>query len=325
MTRQKGFPAQISWQNSFIIHLIILILKKVPLPTVKYDGEMQVLTNLLEILSKPFPEPEGNFAIHKIAALFGGFVVGFLYIFQPFGIDIIVEHKFLICMGFGVMTYLGIILVEGIKEGLRAGNPTPATWTFGKWIVYNLAAMLIISLANFLFARLVMFGYIEWALFPHMLYGTFMVGIIPVVVLGGYAVISQEKKYQHIAEGLTHPQISLPSAGMPPEEHTLFDIPISQIKYIQGLQNYVSIGYVDAQNQFNKKTERATLKHILEQVPADTIIRAHRSFLVNPRAIISAAGNAQGLVLHLTDCDHTVPVSRTYVPSFREKWAQLAV
>ena len=97
------------------------------------------------------------------------------------------------------------------------------------------------------------------------------------------------------------------------------DRPISHIRYIESLQNYVTIGYVDETQQFKKQTERATLKGILQTVDKNAIVRTHRSFLVNQQAIVETAGNSQGLLLTLAHVDKKIPVSRSYVSTFRHK------
>jgi DNA-binding LytR/AlgR family response regulator len=178
--------------------------------------------------------------------------------------------------------------------------------------------MLTISLANFLFARILIFGFIQWDLFPHMIYGTFMIGIIPMLVLGGFSLLVQEKKYQKIAASLNkNKQHESQKENL--NQQLLFDIPISQVRYVEALQNYVSIAYLDSDGIFKKSVQRTTLKNILEQGNEDSIIMCHRSYLVNPRLIISISGNAQGLLLTLTDCDKAIPVSRSYVPIFRAR------
>ncbi|MEQ9412912.1 MAG: LytTR family DNA-binding domain-containing protein, partial [Cyclobacteriaceae bacterium] len=191
-------------------------------------------------------------------------------------------------------------------------------WTLGKWVLYNIGVMLTISLANFLFARILFFGFIEWELLPAMMYGTFMIGIIPISVIGGLSLLIQEKKYQGIAADMNQHQVVHADNRME-DERLLFDIPLNRIKYVEALQNYVFIGHVDNEGQFKKITERATIKNILEEVKGSSIIKSHRSFLVNRDAILSISGNAQGLLLQLSDGDKTIPVSRSYIAAFRGK------
>ncbi|MEM6804723.1 MAG: LytTR family DNA-binding domain-containing protein [Bacteroidota bacterium] len=248
---------------------------------------------------------------------FALFVSFFLYIFQPFGISTLESHTFLVCLGFGAMTFIGSALYEFVVGRVLKLKGEQGKWTLGKWILNNIGIMLVISLANFLYARFLFFGDIQWELFPTMLYATFMIGLIPLTALGIFTVLQEEKKYIEIAKDLNRKSPNTPPSDVK-DEHVLFDIPLSKIRYIQGLQNYVTLAYINEEGQFKKKTERATLKHILLELSGTSIIRSHRSFLVNRAAILSISGNAQGLLLTLSETDQKIPVSRTYVPIFRQ-------
>jgi len=279
---------------------------------------MNTFNTIVYILKKPFPEGENRFFYYKYLIVLSLFVAFFLYIFQPFGISTVESNKFLICLGFGSMTFLGASIYELSVGQLLKLISNGVNWTFGKWILNNLGIMLFISLANFLFIRLFHFGSIVWELFPPMLYGTFMVGIIPVVGLGAFILQRQEKKYQGIAEEIN--QKAAPNLGIQNEaDLSIFDIPTFRIKYIEALQNYVKIGYINAAGKLKEQTERATLKAIMEEGKGSPITKCHRSFLVNKEAIISISGNAQGLLLTLSDCEKAIPVSRNYVADFRKQ------
>ncbi len=279
---------------------------------------MEMIEKIVSLLGKPFPEAETKYVYFRDLVLLSVFVTVFLYIFQPFGISTLASKQFLICLGFGAMTFLGAVIFDFIVDQVLSLKGKGAQWTFGQWILNNLGIMFCISLANFLYARLLLFGYIDWSLFPQMMYGTFMVGIMPLVILGGFSLLKEEKKYQRIAAEINQEDV-LPSNDKQLGGLTVFDIPIHQIRYVEALQNYAKIGYVDPEGQLTVKTERSTLKEILAKTSENSIVKCHRSFLVNRDAIIAAAGNAQGLSLTLADCDKLIPVSRTLVPVFRKQ------
>jgi hypothetical protein len=277
---------------------------------------MNFFENILGILRKPFPEEDNRLTYYRNLVFISLFITLFLFIFQPFGISSLESRKFVICLGFGSMTFLGVFVYKSLRDQLHLILGKRGKWTFGKWILNNLGIMFFISLANFLFARLVLFGFIQWDLFPAMIYGTFMIGIIPLTLLGGYALFKQEKKYQTIADEINLEKKTssiIKNIG----SIAVFDIPAHQIKYIEALQNYVKIGYISVEGSLKIKTERCTLKEILEKTEGSAIIKCHRSYLVNKDAITTASGNAQGLLLTLSDCDQIIPVSRTFVPLFR--------
>lgn len=278
---------------------------------------MKPFQSIFKFLQKPFPEIENTWEYLQISLFLSVFVALFLYVFQPFGIDTLQSQKLLVCFGFGAMTFLGAGAYEMGIRLLQILRGQRRNLTFGKWIIDMLGIVVCISLANFLFSRLVLFGNIEWKLFPQMLYGTLMIGIIPITALGAYLLFRQEKKFKHIAEEIS--QVQRTSKGIQPrDQQLLFDIPIYRIRFIEALQNYVKVGYLDGGGHFKVHMERATLKSILRETEGSSLIRAHRSYLVNSSTIESITGNAQGLVLRLAECDRPVPVSRSYVPVFRE-------
>ena len=223
-----------------------------------------------------------------------------------------------ICLGFGVATFVASLFYDWCLRPLFKLLTKEKALTFGRWILHMVATILTISLANFIYARLSFFGYIKWEFFHIMIINTFAIGIFPVVVLGAISLLRQERKYRLIADEINQKEPDIKPESQTTDQ-TIFDIPIHQIRYIEALQNYAKIGYINSTGQLIERTERATLKSILNEVEGSPIVKCHRSFLVNREAIISTSGNAQGLLLTLSDCDKTIPVSRSYVPVFRRK------
>ncbi|NJN42416.1 MAG: LytTR family transcriptional regulator [Flammeovirgaceae bacterium] len=275
---------------------------------------MKYFTRVVQLFRKPFPDEENWNSYFRTLTILTLFITFFLYVFQPFGISTLESDLFLICLGFGSMTFAGAMVYELSVVQLLKLSGLKSNWTFGKWIVNMVGIMILSASSNFIFALPGFFGYIQWELFPDMMYSTFMIGIIPVTVLGAITMMTREKKFQKIAEEINQQKAARDDHTT--TDITLFTIPIRQIRYIEALQNYVKIGHINADG-WNVQTERATLKNILEEVKGSPMVKCHRSFLVNRNAIISTNGNAQGLLLTLSDCEKIIPVARSYVDSFR--------
>ncbi len=279
---------------------------------------MEFLDKIIQLLKKPFPEEENKAIYFRNVVAIGVFITLFLYIFKPFDMSSAQSNLFLMCLGFGGITVVASIFYDWCIRPLFRLISGRKQLTFGKWILNMIGIILTISLANFIYIRLFIFGYIRWEFFPIMVKNTFAIGIFPVVALGVISLLRQEKKYQTIADEINqkeHPN----SRTVPINDQSVFDIPFSRIRYIEALQNYVKIGYINSEGRLAEQTERATLKSILDEVAGSAIVKCHRSFLVNREAIISTAGNAQGLLLTLLDCDKIIPVSRSYVAVFRDE------
>ena len=270
---------------------------------------------LLHLLHKPFPQEESRWEYYRSITVISVFVTFFLYVFEPFDIDEIESGKFVACLGFGLATFGATLLYDLVLRGLKLkGDQT--SFTFGRWILYIIGVMLVISVANFLYVRLMYFGYIRWEFLPHMIRSTFAIGIFPVVAIGALALMRQEKKYQNIAKEINqNPRMR--ESALASRQGSIFDIPIPQIRYVEALQNYVKIAYLNPAGQLVEQTQRATLKGILEEAQGSLLVKCHRSYLVNRESIVSTSGNAQGLLLSLSDCEKRIPVSRSYVPIFR--------
>lgn len=273
---------------------------------------MNFFKRLIVFWQKPFPKPKSWFGLSKHIITISVVMTLFLYIFQPSGIAG-ASDKLLLCLGFGITGALAYLLYELVFKQLAKLKKTPIHWTFGKWLMYSIGVLFFISLANFLFVRYMYFGYMDWNMFPYMIKGVFMFGI-PVLAVMTLILLRDEKKYQAIAEEINQQKNQ---SNLPFDNLTLFDIPVGQIKYIEALQNYVTIGFINSNGQWKTQTERATLKSILEKTGKSTIVKTHRSFLVNRQAITKTEGNSQGLLLTLSDCDKQIPVSRSYVPTFK--------
>ncbi len=277
---------------------------------------MEFLNSIIEILKKPFPEEDNKTIYLRNVAAVSVFVTFFLYIFRPFNMSLIQSGLFWTCLGFGAVTFVASVFYAMCLRPLFGLIMQERELTFGKWILHMIGTILTISLANFVYARLSFFGYIRWEFFPNMIANTFAIGIFPVVVLGAISLLRQEKKYQLISDEINQKEPSI-EADNQTSDQAIFDIPLHQIRYIEALQNYVKISYINSNGHPTERTERATLKGILNEAKDSTIVKCHRSFLVNREAIISTSGNAQGLLLTLSDCDKIVPVSRSYVAVFR--------
>ena len=270
--------------------------------------------SIISVIGRPFPE-ESNKTVILINAIIGLFVVFCLYVFQPFGISELESNIFLTCLGFGIAGFLSAIFYEFAIAPLFGLKYAGNSMNFGKWNLYMLGILIMVSLGNFLYARIIIFGYIEWQFFPAMVYGTLMIGFFPIILLGWFALKRKEKIYQNIALELNVNKVE--NLELSDGQHPIFDIAAHQIRYIQAFQNYVRIGHVNEEGMTKELTERATLKSIVDEVEGSMLVRCHRSYIVNRNAILSTSGNAQGLMLTLSECDKQIPVSRSFVPTFR--------
>jgi len=96
-----------------------------------------------------------------------------------------------------------------------------------------------------------------------------------------------------------------------------FELSSEEIRYAEAMQNYVTVWFYK-DGKLNKEMLRATIASVDEQLSECSVIRCHRSYLVNVDAIENVSGNAQGLRLKLRDIpQEEVPVSRSFIGEIR--------
>ncbi|GAB5552399.1 MAG: LytTR family DNA-binding domain-containing protein [Saprospiraceae bacterium] len=277
---------------------------------------MTWLHKTIQFLNRPFPEDERKVIYYRNLGFIGLFVAFFLYIFQPFGFHNTTSNKLLVALAYGAITLIAGVLYDITLGTLLRKYFIKNRLTLGKWVLNIMGIILMISLANFIFAQLLE-GSLEWHLFPKMIFATIAIGVFPVITLGAISMLRQEKKYQGIAQEINQKSIGRGHLVTNQSVQTIFGVPLNRVQYIEALQNYVRVVYLDEQEQLKEQIARATLKSILEEVAEGAIVRCHRSFLVNQELILSTSGNAQGLLLTLAGSDQEIPVSRSYVAAFR--------
>jgi len=84
----------------------------------------------------------------------------------------------------------------------------------------------------------------------------------------------------------------------------------SDIFYIKAEGNYCLIVFFD-KAIFKKRLIRSKLKEIEQIVEkSNSLIRCHRSYIVNLKKVSDITGNAKGYILHLNKFNFKVPISR---------------
>ncbi|EZH74922.1 hypothetical protein ATO12_09320 [Aquimarina atlantica] len=94
----------------------------------------------------------------------------------------------------------------------------------------------------------------------------------------------------------------------------LFSVEETSIVYVRSEDNYVYIYYVE-EELLKEKMLRNTLTNVEKQL--SSLVKAHRSYLINPDFIILLKGNAQNAKLQLKNVEGYIPVSKTYFTSVK--------
>ncbi|MEM6318686.1 MAG: LytTR family DNA-binding domain-containing protein [Bacteroidota bacterium] len=287
------------------------------------------MKNILKKLNEPFPEQKDFKYELRSMGLIAIFVTLFLYVFEPFGLNFYPgPYLFFICAGFGLVTILFGLLFRFIDIKVLKLQKDVSSWTLGKWIMNTLCLILTISVGNFLYLSLLNYG-LNWDVFDAPFYAflwmivdTFLVGIFPIALSGLIMQLRASKQYQSQAADL---QTNLSKPKNDAQKITLSSqngnqslaVETSTILFVESMQNYVTVHHLTEQ-RLQKTVLRNTISNIEQQLASTSVIRCHRSFLVNTDLVEKVAGNAQGLRLALTNLpETTIPVSRKYIATLR--------
>jgi len=281
-----------------------------------------MLRSLWPFLQQPYPGTADRRAIITGAGWAGLIVFFILFAFRPFGFHTLGDDLWRYCLLFGGITAGVSLLYDGVfflLIGLRKDRPS---WTLGKWLLSTLGLMFFIGTANYIAITELTSRPYQWWLFLSVWQHTMLVGVFPLFIFGALNTIRNLKANQALAATLT-PQLA---ALHPPQVRRLplqaggahFELVVDDLLMAEAQQNYVHL-YLRQGDTVRRELLRTTLSAVETALGDTPIWRSHRSFLVNVEAIDQIDGNAQGLTLHLASPEPLrVPVSRKYIPAFRE-------
>ncbi len=246
----------------------------------------------------------------------------FLLFFQPFNLRNSDFNKQLLTLaGFGGISLLLFALMRLFIPAISPGIFSDKKWNPGKEIFYDFLFVVLNSVAFSFFARYV--GKIPVNFHVEII--IVIIGITSVVVL----VLVNEFHYLKRRLHLLNPQVNNSESTEPPEENIkiefesenkteFFQVLLREIILIKSANNYIEVNYID-DNKLHKKLIRSTLKStetLFAKYP--TLIRCHRSCMVNKRYIQKVTKGSDGLVLKILNYPDEIHVSRQYVLKVKE-------
>ena len=283
------------------------------------------MKTLLSWLSKPYYfNPNLNFKF-RFSFYFGLFVFLFLYIFRPFYLSlfdvIILEYT----IGIGLIAFLGTFFMLYVpplffKEYFNEDN-----WTVGRSLFLVIIGVLFIGTLLWYFGEMYKepFQLRKLSLIEYLTYSLLVTSLPMSLYTFHNERIVSEKRQKRISqirnyrkqqqdqkkETLTT-KIKLYSDNK--KEFISFDI--NNLVYITSQGNYASF-FIKKDNSEDLKEEilRVTLSKIdaaLENYT--TIIRCHKSYIVNTKFMYDIAGNARGYLLKSKLISFEIPVSRKF-------------
>lgn len=243
----------------------------------------------------------------------------FLLLFQPFGVNNYdPTHRiglefFLAALSFGLVGGLTILVYEFwlVRLFFRSSQQTWLT------LLGHIFLELIFLASVFFLYYNVLGEFHDWKLASYFefIWQFLIMGIIPTGVVLLYLEYKNVRRaYDQVQTGSTPDSPSEKLIHLTSGNGKEFISILSDtLLYIEAQGNYVFVYYLE-NGEIKKSLLRTTMKKLERQLQLPSVIRCHRSFIVNTRQVTKVTGNAHQFQLHLSEGTTTIPVSRSYIP-----------
>lgn len=235
----------------------------------------------------------------------------FLVLFQPFGTYNYVNiNKYLLLVPYAIIAFASFFAGDYFITKYFTN------WTWKNEILKTFILLFFCGILNYLYS----IYFINNAGFSlrtliYMIVFTYTLGlpICAIAVLGKYSFLkNNEIETERIETNIESEVERKSTLSIIPDVGENLNIQKNAFLYAQSEGNYSNVFYLN--NEIvEKELLRISLKNLEEQIGDNTIIRCHRSYIVNIQNAIHKKGNAQGFKISMKLTDEKIPVSRKYI------------
>jgi DNA-binding LytR/AlgR family response regulator len=296
------------------------------------------LLGMKRILQQPFPSY--HFSQRQILISIGSGILIFLvfYLAQPFNINKLSEPLQLVySLAYAGVTAVGLLLLTVVFPLVFPSIFEEKEWIVAKEVVFVGMTLLVIAAGNILANHWLEGAAINIESFLKFLMATVLIGIFPItfsvllkqqVLLKRYSEEAQNlNKQLHSQQVFVQPisgdgflQRNILLQGDNQEEQ--LEVDPQNLWQLSTADNYVNILYKDGAI-IKKILLRSPLKKMEDSLKEhSSMIRCHRSHIVNIEKVEKVIATAQGLKLKLQQQDQLVPVGKTYTDSVKARLKQ---
>lgn len=284
---------------------------------------------MFENLNQPY-QFNNNFKhnVRTIVFVSMGFILIVLYI-QPLGINFLKsEHDGYFVLGAGLLTAATLFLNTLILPGMFPKVFNPAKWTIKKEIIWN------VWMFSNLFSLFTLMAWlaktISYTDLPYFRTGA--ISLLPLILFNliSYNLSMKLKLVNMIDSGKSWLKEEINSFQNPPDQESVhlvaenkkqaFAEEVERVLLIHSSGNYVEIYWIDRKLAVRKRLFRQSFTNVEKALlTSDVMLKCHRCWMVNINKVIKLKRSSNGYHLEVDRIEFTVPVSRNWVPFFKEK------
>lgn len=285
-------------------------------------------SKILKFFNSPYPFYENMLQAFKLSLGIGFFIGLFCYLFRPFGLAHATDIELL---GFGLVSFLVcgfymMVLPLLFHKVLRHKN-----WKIYKEILWILLITTSIATANYFYLGYIFdAGYaFNLRIFVFVLTCTAIIAIIPAIAIILYKQVFVYKRIvkevekidaklisrsSYFSEDESKIRITFKSDTQKNDIHIFLD----QFVFLSSFGNYIEIYHLK-NNELTKSLIRNKISNIEKDLKEiKSVVRCHRSHMINLQKIDRVKGNLQGYQLFFKVVDMQIPVSRSYTRLIKE-------
>jgi hypothetical protein len=145
--------------------------------------------------------------------------------------------------------------------------------------------------------------------------------VLGIIIPYSFALLIIYYKNQRAEINLLRKNIKMPSTKnllqfRDEKNRIKFSVLASNLLYLEGADNYVYVFYAE-KGKVKRDVLRNSLKNMEESLKPESIVRCHRSYMINSRKIESVKNSGKRIYLKLIDTSETIPVSSRYQSLFQ--------
>ncbi len=275
-----------------------------------------MFNSLTDLSKRPFPLIETNGEKFSLSLILGLFIFVFLSVFQPFGLNKLVENKYLYFFCYGAISFfIELIFTFGLMKLFQRFYDSEQ-WTLGRHIINVFFLIVSLAFLNWLFTVWVVDS--KYNSFAPFLIDTLAIGFFPSIFIFFYLERKLRLQNIGISEKINDSFLNIsniPATARVVKKNAILEIEGVKVQpenllCVKSMGNYVSMCFID-NGEITREIIRTTMKQIEKTVEGNNdIVRCHKSYFVNLKKVTNSFGNARSLYLEIEGVDMHIPVSR---------------
>ncbi len=287
---------------------------------------------MISALGKPYPFNGQLWPNLRFHIAIGIFVAFFLIVFEPFGTaNWVIEYKIAKLAGYGIISFLMPTIVFFFRSIIISKLHFEHKYKVKHEIMWLTAVLVSIALANCLYVAYLHASPLTLRMFGYGIFMVCAIGVFPVlasIYLKYNQYLTLNEKEAKVLDDLviekadkgfaSNDEVGQKITFIAENGKDKITIEADALLYIESLENYTNIVF-SKEGKTSSIMLRSSLKRLEDQINSHTIVRCHRSFIVNLKNVLHFSGNAQGYLMSIAGTETKIPVSRSYGPKILEE------